>query len=112
MPMMTGEEYRKSILDGRRCYIDGELIKDAGEHPLLANAVDGVAATYDRFYDPDPDAFHPMYLVPRSAEDLDRRMAALGKSDITAGTTAACMALVEVAPELGKLRPEYRDRIY
>jgi hypothetical protein len=27
MPMMTGEEYRASIIDGRRCYIDGELIK-------------------------------------------------------------------------------------
>ena len=53
-----------------------------------------------------------MYLVPKTSEDMDRRMQALGHSDITAGTTAACMALVEVAPTLGKLRPEYRDRIY
>ena len=81
-------------------------------HPLLASAVDAVAATYDRFYSADPDAFHPMYLVPRSREDMDRRMEALGHSDITAGTTAACMALIEVAPALGKLRSEYRDRIY
>ncbi|HET6794162.1 MAG TPA: 4-hydroxyphenylacetate 3-hydroxylase N-terminal domain-containing protein [Acidimicrobiales bacterium] len=112
MPMMNGEQYRRSILDGRRCYMDGELIGDPSKHPLLAGAADSVAATYDRFYDPAPDAFHPMYLIPRSREDLDRRMEAMGRSDITAGTTAACMALVEVAPELGKLRPEYRDRIY
>lgn len=112
MAMMTGEQYRQSVLDGRRCYIDGELIEDPGKHPLLAAAVDSVAATYDRFYDPSPGAFHPMYLVPRSREDLDRRMEALGHSDITGGTTAACMALVEVAPELGKLNPEYRERIY
>jgi 4-hydroxybutyryl-CoA dehydratase/vinylacetyl-CoA-Delta-isomerase len=110
--MMTGEQYRQSLVDGRQCYLDGELIKDPSEHPLLKPAVDSVAATYDRFYDPAPDAFHPMYTIPKSREDMDRRIAALGQSDITAGTTAACMALVEVAPELGKLNPEYRDRIY
>jgi 4-hydroxybutyryl-CoA dehydratase/vinylacetyl-CoA-Delta-isomerase len=112
MAMMTGEQYRQSILDGRRCYIDGELIKDASVHPLLAQATTNVANTYDRFFDPAPGSFHPMYTIPRSREDLDVRMKALGQSDITAGTTAACMALVEVAPELGKLRPEYRERIY
>ncbi len=112
MPMMTGDQYRASLVDGRRCFIDGERIDDPAQHPLLASAVDSVAATYDRFYDSDPHAFHPMYLVPRTSEDMDRRMQALGHSDITAGTTAACMALVEVAPALGKLRPEYRDRIY
>src|SRR4051794_22789434 len=112
MPMMTGEQYRQSLLDGRRCYLDGELLKDPGDHPLLKAAVDNVAGTYDRFYDPAPDAFHPMYTIPRSREDMDARVKALGHSDITAGTTAACMALVEVAPALGKLRPEYRERIY
>ena len=112
MPMMTGEQYRKSLLDGRRCYIDGDRVEDPSEHPLLRTAVTSVANTYDRFYDAAPDTFHPMYTIPRSREDMDRRVAALGQSDITAGTTAACMALVEVAPELGKLRPEYRDRIY
>src|SRR4051812_29114092 len=112
MPMMTGEQYRASLLDGRQCYLDGELIKDPSDHPLLKTAVDSVAGTYDRFYDPAPDAFHPMYTIPRSREDMEERVKALGQSDITAGTTAACMALVEVAPELGKLRPEYRERVY
>jgi 4-hydroxybutyryl-CoA dehydratase/vinylacetyl-CoA-Delta-isomerase len=112
MPMMTGEQYRGSLLDGRKCYIEGELIDDPGAHPLLRTAVDSVAGTYDRFYDAAPDSFHPMYTIPRSREDMDRRIEALGHSDITAGTTAACMALVDVAPELAKLRPEYRDRIY
>jgi 4-hydroxybutyryl-CoA dehydratase/vinylacetyl-CoA-Delta-isomerase len=112
MPMMTGDQYRRSLLDGRKCYIEGELIEDPSAHRLLCTAVESVATTYDRFYDASPDAFHPMYTIPRSREDMDRRIAALGRSDITAGTTAACMALVEVAPELAKLRPEYRDRIY
>ena len=112
MPMMTGDEYRTSLLDGRRCYIDGERIHDPSTHPLLSRAVDSVAATYDRFYDADPRAFHPMYLIPKSQEDMDIRLAAMSKSDITAGTTAACMALAEVAPVLGKLNPDYREWIY
>jgi 4-hydroxybutyryl-CoA dehydratase/vinylacetyl-CoA-Delta-isomerase len=112
MAMMTGAEYRRSLLDGRKCYIDGELIGDPSGHPLLAQATTNVANTYDRFYDDSPGAYHPMYLIPTSREELERRMDAVGRSDITAGTTAACMALVEVAPQLGKLRPEYRERIY
>ena len=63
MAMMTGEQYRKSLNDGRLCYIDGELIEDVATHPLLKAAADSVAGTYDRFYDPAPDAFHPMYTI-------------------------------------------------
>lgn len=110
--MMTGEQYRQSILDGRRNYMDGEKIEDPSKHPLFSPAVDWVAQTYDRFYSPDPDAYHPMYMIPRSSEDLRARSEAVGRSDITAGTTAACMALVTAAPQLGELRKEYRDRVY
>lgn len=43
MPMMTGEAYRRSLLDGRRCCIDGELITDPSQHPMLKTAVDSVS---------------------------------------------------------------------
>jgi hypothetical protein len=66
---MTGDDYRQSLLDGRCCY------SDPSTHPLLARAVTSVAATYDRFYSPDPGAFHPKHLIPKSREDLDGRMA-------------------------------------
>jgi aromatic ring hydroxylase len=87
MAMMTGEQYRQSLVDGRQCYLDGELIKDPSEHPLLKPAVDSVAATYDRFYDPAPDAFHRCTRSRSLVRTWDRRIAALGQSDITAGTT-------------------------
>src|ERR1700722_10884814 len=111
MVMMTGNQYRESLLDGRRSYIDGELVGDPSLHPLLKGAVDMVARTYDRFYSEEPDAYHPMYLIPRSREDLEFRMEAVARSDITAGVMSSCMALVEVAPELAKLKPEYRERV-
>jgi hypothetical protein len=76
MPLMTGDDYRQSLLDGRRCYIDGDRISDyidgdrisdPSTHPLLARAVTSVAATYDRFYSPDPCAFHPEVHDPEVA---------------------------------------------
>ena len=112
MVMMTGSQYRHSLVDGRRSYIDGELVPDPSKHPMLKGSVDMVAQTYDRFYSDDPDAYHPMYLIPRSRDDLEFRMEAMARSDMTAGTTSSCMALVEVAPELAKLKPEYRERVY
>lgn len=110
--MMTGEQYRKSLLDGRRIYLEGERIEDPSRHPLTKGAVDWIASTYDRFYSSEPDAYNPMYLIPESPEDIATRMDALVGADLTAATTAACMALVTVAPRLGVLNPEYRDRIY
>ena len=110
--MMTGQQYRASLLDGRRNYLDGERIEDPSKHPLFQHAVDWVASTYDRFYSPEPEAFHPMFMIPRTPDDLRARSEALRQSDITAGTTAGCMALITAAPQLGELRPEYKARIY
>jgi 4-hydroxybutyryl-CoA dehydratase / vinylacetyl-CoA-Delta-isomerase len=110
--MMTGEQYRQSLLDGRRNFMDGERIEDPSKHPLFRPAVDWVASTYDRFYSPDREAFHPMFMIPRTPDDLRARSEALRQSDITGGTTAGCMALVTAAPQLGELRKEYRERVY
>jgi 4-hydroxybutyryl-CoA dehydratase/vinylacetyl-CoA-Delta-isomerase len=110
--MMTGDQYRMSLLDGRRNYMDGERIEDMSKHPLFRPAVDWVASTYDRFYSSEPGAYHPMFMIPRTPDDLRARSEALRQSDITGGTTAACMALITAAPQLGELRREYRDRVY
>jgi 4-hydroxybutyryl-CoA dehydratase/vinylacetyl-CoA-Delta-isomerase len=110
--MMTGDQYRASLLDGRRNYLDGDRIEDPSKHPLFSHAVDWVASTYDRFYQPGSDAYHPMFMIPRTPDDLRARSEALRQSDITAGTTAACMALITAAPQLGELRPEYKQRVY
>jgi 4-hydroxyphenylacetate 3-monooxygenase len=33
--LRTGAEYLKSLNDGRRVFLDGELVKDVTEHPAL-----------------------------------------------------------------------------
>jgi len=48
---MTGAEYLESLRDGRRVYIDGELIKDVTKHPAYRNAARSVARLYDALHD-------------------------------------------------------------
>ena len=39
----TGEEYLKSLQDGREIYIYGERVKDVTTHPAVRNAAASVA---------------------------------------------------------------------
>lgn len=112
--MMTGDEYRASLRDGRASFIEGERVEDPANHPLLKTTVDVAAEVYDRLYSPEPDAYNPIYMLPRSKEEQAERMEALkGGLDMTATTSAtSIMALVTSAPDLARLNPEYKERIY
>jgi 4-hydroxybutyryl-CoA dehydratase/vinylacetyl-CoA-Delta-isomerase len=113
--MLTGDQYRASLRDGRATYIDGERVTDPATHPLLKTSVDVAAKVYDSFYSPDPDAYNPLYIIPHSIDEFHDRARKLGtgESDMALGTTSTViLALSTAAAELGKLRPEYRERIY
>lgn len=111
MTMLTGEQYRESIRDGRAAYIDGKRVDDVTRHRLLAVSVDWVAGTYDRFHSEAPDARNPMYLLPRTAAELEEQMGFLISADFTAATTAGCVSLREILPELHTVRAEYAQRL-
>jgi len=111
MPMLTGEQYRASIRDGRAAYLDGKRVGDVTADPLLAVSVDWVAKTYDANYSKDPAQRNPMYALPSSANELRAQMAFLAASDFTAATTAGCMTLREILPDLGKIGPAYKERL-
>jgi 4-hydroxybutyryl-CoA dehydratase/vinylacetyl-CoA-Delta-isomerase len=109
--MLTGDQYRESLRDGRASFIDGERVEDTPTHPLLRTSVDWVAKTYDRHHSTGPGAHNPMYELPRSGEELQAQMDLLMASDLTAAATAGCMALRGVGPELAKVRGVYRERL-
>ena len=51
--MLTGEEYRQSLRDGRRVWAMGEgPIDDLASHPATSAMVDFYADWYDRHFDP------------------------------------------------------------
>ena len=46
--MLTAEDYRQSIRDGRASYLEGQRIEDPVTDPLLRVSVDWVASTYEQ----------------------------------------------------------------
>lgn len=110
--MMTGEQYRQSLRDGRATYFEGERVEDLSAHPVLGDCVDRVAREYDRLYSPDPDARSPLTAIPRSAEDLRAQIPALHAAGLMAHVTyTSLMTLTTAAGELAATSPESAERI-
>lgn len=111
--MMTGDEYRASIRDGRQTYIDGRRISDLADEPATRAAVTAVAKAYDRFYDGSGDARNPLLTPPRAPDQLRETVGLLRGTDMLAHTTfTSVMTLLTVAPTLARSHPELADRIY
>ncbi|EGQ26902.1 4-hydroxyphenylacetate 3-hydroxylase family protein [Sporosarcina newyorkensis] len=47
MALLTGDDYRKSLNDGREVYIDGERVHDIANHPAFKPIIDAKARMYD-----------------------------------------------------------------
>ena len=50
--LRTGDEYRESIRDGRKVFINGERVEDVPTHPMFKPLVDIRARIYDMAHDP------------------------------------------------------------
>lgn len=84
MPIRRGEEYLESLRDGRRVWLQGELV-DVTAHPSLAGCARSVAGVFDLQHDPAHQELLTMaspatgervslaYLLPQSVEDLIRQ---------------------------------------
>ena len=105
--MISGDEYRTSLRDGRAVWLDGERVDDVTTHPLLRKSVDWIASSYDDHVGSE----HPMYRVPRSRDELREQMHVLLSSDRTAATTAGCMALATAADQLAAANAAYGARL-
>jgi 4-hydroxybutyryl-CoA dehydratase/vinylacetyl-CoA-Delta-isomerase len=110
--MLTGEQYKNSLRDGRRVYQDGKLVADMDTDPLLAPALDAVAAGYDEYYRPDDDAVNPLVEAPHSVAELRDRVPILTSMDLLLNVTyQSLMTLVVAAARLGDAHPEFVARI-
>jgi 4-hydroxybutyryl-CoA dehydratase/vinylacetyl-CoA-Delta-isomerase len=110
--MMTGVEYRKSLLDGRRVYLKGNLVEDLAEDPVLGDVVTRVAADYDRLYH-DDDSANVLMAVPRSADDLREQVPMIHDMGMMAHVTyTSVMTMATAASRLGDVTPESVERIH
>ena len=83
--LMSGDEYKESLRDGRRIVAGGQQVEDVTTHPAFAPAVDRWAEWFDAqlapetqdlttFVHPDLNArVSAGWLVPRSAADYQTR---------------------------------------
>ncbi|MCU1591373.1 MAG: Vinylacetyl-CoA Delta-isomerase [Frankiales bacterium] len=109
--MLTGDEYRESLRDGRRVFMDGVRIEDVTVHPLLRSSVDWTASSYDKYYDPDPEASGPYFFIPKSIDDLR----AQGERQIdwdypTGATSQGLLMVLTAASRMRATHPVYADR--
>lgn len=92
---MNAAGYRSSLEDGRRVFLDGQRVLHLAEDPLLRVGVDWVA----RSYDAAADAKSALGL-PRTPDELRAFGELLLRSDTTLASTAGCLALEALLPEL------------
>ncbi len=99
--MMTGDEYRASLNDGRQTYFEGEQIHDLPGHPILGLTVDSAAAGYDRFYDPTPGAVPAFMAIPSTAAELREQVELHESVDLLTHVTYASMMTLLTAVDSG-----------
>ena len=89
MAIRTGEQFLAGLRDDREVWLEGERVEDVTTHPKLARMAQTLAGVYDLQHDPalhdemtfespsSGEAVPLSYLIPRTAEDIDRRHRAL-----------------------------------
>jgi 4-hydroxybutyryl-CoA dehydratase/vinylacetyl-CoA-Delta-isomerase len=130
MAVRSPEEFRESLRDNRRVFMNGELVEDVTTHPILKISTETAAgdfflthsedpAVHDLFVAPHPETGEPIsryFLPPRTPEDLEKRLEMIGQSiRLTGGLpfgkdvgTDVMYAIMTTAQRMGK--PEYLER--
>jgi 4-hydroxybutyryl-CoA dehydratase/vinylacetyl-CoA-Delta-isomerase len=111
--MMTGQQYKSSLNDGRATYFEGHKVDDLPGHPILGQCVDVVAENYDSAYSPGASATNALMAVPKSSEELRAMIPELHKAGMMAHVThTSIMTLMTAAGKMGDVKTDYIDRMY
>ncbi len=110
--MMTGDQYRASLDDGRETYFEGRRVDNVATDPILKITVDSAAAGYDRFYKPGDDAVGDFMAVPGSVAELREQVELHETVDLlTHVTYASIMTLLTAADRIEAQLPDNAARI-
>jgi 4-hydroxybutyryl-CoA dehydratase / vinylacetyl-CoA-Delta-isomerase len=121
MGLMTAADYRASLNDGRVVYWGGEKITDIVNHPRFRVPIEVAARDY-AYDDPrlrdlityeteDGTRAHRVYQVPRSTEDLEKRIELAREMTIVGGVTGVYMALLGIKDRLAAVNPRFAQNI-
>jgi 4-hydroxybutyryl-CoA dehydratase/vinylacetyl-CoA-Delta-isomerase len=110
--MLTGQQYKDSLRDGRSVYFQGRRIEDFESEPALAVPLEAIADGYDKYYSADPGAVNPVTLAPRSPAELRDRIPVITELDLLLNVTyQSLMTLLVAAGRLADHAPQFVPRI-
>ncbi|MGE4322459.1 MAG: 4-hydroxyphenylacetate 3-hydroxylase N-terminal domain-containing protein [Sphingobium sp.] len=125
MSLKTTEQYLESLRDGREIYWDGDRIEDVTADPRFAVplAMAGRDYAYDdpehgalrRYETEEGGVANRIFQVPRTTEDLQRRLAFSRTLSHVTGVSGVFMALLTAKDEIARVNPDYAaniERIY
>jgi 4-hydroxybutyryl-CoA dehydratase/vinylacetyl-CoA-Delta-isomerase len=111
--MLTGQEYKDSLKDGRKVYFAGRVVEDFATEPALGVPMEVAAAAYDKHYSAEPGAVNPLIDAPRSPEELRDKIPVLLEMDLLLNVTyQSLMTLLVAAPRIEPVAPQYVERIH
>jgi 4-hydroxybutyryl-CoA dehydratase / vinylacetyl-CoA-Delta-isomerase len=106
--MMTGEEYKQSLFDGRATFFEGERVEDLPGHPLLGHAVTKCADGYDWMLKNAVDGKSPLAGVPSTPEELREKVELVHMSGMMSHVTyTSIMTLATVCGRVSETVPQY-----
>ncbi|WP_280516301.1 4-hydroxyphenylacetate 3-hydroxylase N-terminal domain-containing protein, partial [Chelatococcus reniformis] len=121
MGLKTPEQYIESLRDGRVTYWDGENIADITKNARFKVPLALVANDYKyddpdlghlrRYTTEDGSEAHRIYEVPRTAEDLNKRVELLQHTSIGTAVSGVFMALMQVKDAIAEVNPMYAENI-
>ncbi len=121
MGLKRPEDYVASLNDGRVTFWDGEKIADITKHPRFRVPIAITAKDYEyddpkfgelrRYRAEDGSYAHRIYQVPRSEEDLAKRVELLMHTSIGTVVSGVYMALMSVKDQVALVNPQYAENI-
>ncbi len=121
MGLKTPQEYVESLRDGRVTYWDGERIDDITKHPRFRVPIEVAARDYAyadarrrevmTYTDETGGRSHRVFQIPRSEEDLTKRVEMMHEMSIVGGVTGVFMALMSVKDAVAEANPKYAENI-
>jgi 4-hydroxybutyryl-CoA dehydratase / vinylacetyl-CoA-Delta-isomerase len=121
MALKTPAEYVESLRDGRVTYWDGERIDDITTHPKFKIPIAVAASDYEyanprrrevmTYRTEEGEAAHRIFQIPRTEDDLERRIELMHDLSIAGGVTSVFMALMSVKDAVAEVNPQYAANI-
>ncbi len=108
MALMTGEQYKQSLFDGRATFFEGERVDDLPGHPYLGPSVARCAEGYDWMLANAIDGRSPLQGVPTTSEELRAKVDLVRASgEMSHVTYTSVMTLATVCGRLKEFAPQY-----